>query len=310
MKTTRKATQHHNRRRRNGAASGSPGRLVGDAHLPAVWARLSILAAALAVAGSVVGLLAPGLIYGKETAGLVNSAVAQDLVNLVLVAPLLLVLAVLASRGSLRCWLAWLGCLGFTVYNYAIYAFSIHFGPLFLVWVAVLDASLFALIGGLAALAPAALTERFDTTSVRLPGWYLIIIAVFFALLWLREIVPDLLAGRPSTSATDWAVPTNPVHVLDLAFFLPAACVTGVLLLRRHWLGYATAVGQLVWLELICWPIIATPFIANIRGNKPGWSVIAPIGVVAAATLTVLWLLLRTAAPRRSGSEGHGDESV
>jgi hypothetical protein len=37
-------------------------------------------------------------------------------------------------------------------YNYAIYAFSVHFGPLFLVWVAVLGLALFALIGGLTAL--------------------------------------------------------------------------------------------------------------------------------------------------------------
>lgn len=39
----------------------------------------------------------------------------------------------------------------------------------------------------------------------------------------------------------------NPVHVLDLAFFLPAICVSGVLLLRRHWFGYATAAAQLIF---------------------------------------------------------------
>jgi hypothetical protein len=55
-----------------------------------------------------------------------------------------------------------------------------------------------------------------------------------FTLLWLSQIVPDLLAHRPSTSASQWNVPTNPVHVLDLAFFLPAAAASGVLLLRRH----------------------------------------------------------------------------
>ena len=61
-------------------------------------------------------------------------------------------LAVRAYRGSLRSWLCWLGCLSFTVYNYAIYAFSIHFGALFLVWIGVLGLSLFALIGGLTCL--------------------------------------------------------------------------------------------------------------------------------------------------------------
>jgi hypothetical protein len=192
--------------------------------------------------------------------------------------------------------LCWLGCLSFTVYNYAIYAFSIHFGALFLVWIGVLGLSLFALIGGLTALDPSALKARFAGRPVRLPGWFLIVVAVLFALLWLSEIVPDLLAGRPSTSATAWDVPTNPVHVLDLAFFLPAACLSGVLLLRHHWLGYGTAVGQLVWLELTCLPILVAPFIANLRGDNPGWSVMAPIGIMALATLTVLWRVLRMAA--------------
>jgi hypothetical protein len=123
-------------------------------------------------------------------------------------------------------------CLSFTAYNYAIYAFSVHFGPLFLVWVAVLGLSLFALIGALTNLSPRLLTERFAGSSVRPAGWFPVVVAVLFALLWLREIVPDLVAGRPSTSAADWHVPTNPVHVLDLAFFLPSVVLSGVLLLR------------------------------------------------------------------------------
>jgi hypothetical protein len=52
--------------------------------------------------------------------------------------------------------------------------------------------------------------------------------------------------------------------------FLPAACLSVVLLLRHHWLGYGTAAGQLVWLELTCLPILVTPFIANLPGDKPG----------------------------------------
>jgi len=279
---------------RHAAVSGTPGRPPGqDTRLPKVWAGLSAGAALLAIAGSAVGLLATGPIYSHETSAFRDAAAAQDLVNLVLVGPLLLALTVRAYRGSLRSWLCWLGCLSFTVYNYAIYAFSIHFGALFLVWIGVLGLSLFALIGGLTSLDPSALKARFAARPVRLPGWFLIVVAVLFALLWLSEIVPDLLAGRPSTSATVWEVPTNPVHVLDLAFFLPAVCLSGVLLLRHQWLGYGTVVGQLVWLELTCLPILVTPFFANLRGDNPGWSVMAPIGIMALATLTVLWRLLR-----------------
>ena len=76
---------------------------------------MSVAAALLSMTACVVGLLAPNSIYGKETSALADAAAAQDVVGLIIVGPLLLVLAVLAARGSLRCWLCWLGLLSFTV---------------------------------------------------------------------------------------------------------------------------------------------------------------------------------------------------
>ncbi len=117
------------------------------------------------------GVVSPGSIYDQETAALADASTAQDIVNLFLVAPLTAVLGVLASRGSLRAYLCWLGFVAFTVYNYAIYAFSIHFGPLFLVWVSVLGLSLFAMIGGLATLDAASVKEQFRDRGEPLSAW-------------------------------------------------------------------------------------------------------------------------------------------
>ena len=272
---------------------------IGD-HRPPVqlsrlWLWLSVTAAVLGAAGSVAGLSDPGSIYHQETVALADASTAQDIVNLFLVAPLTALLGVLASRGSLRAYLCWLGFVAFTVYNYAIYTFSIHFGPLFLVWVAVLGLSLFAMIGGLSTLDTASVEEQFRGRGERLPAWFLIVIAALFAVLWLSEIVPELLAGNPSSSATEWGVPTNPVHVLDLAFFLPAALASGVLLLLRHPVGYATVPGQLSWVVLTCLPILVAPPVANSRGHEPGWTVLAPVGVLFVIALLVLVLLLRSA---------------
>src|SRR3954469_3035584 len=200
--------------------------------LPRTWAALSAAAAGLSAIGALIALLVPGRIYAHETLALSDAATAQDLVGLIVVAPLVLTLTYAASRGSLRSWLCLLGYLSFTAYNYAIYAFSVHFGPLFLLWVAVLGLSLFALIGGLVALQPRAFSDRVGVGGVRWVGWFLIAVAVLFGSLWLREIVPNLLAGRASTSAAVWRVPTNPVHVLDLAVFLPAVFLSGLALIR------------------------------------------------------------------------------
>jgi hypothetical protein len=83
--------------------------------------------------------------------------------------------------------------------------------------------------------------------------------------------------------------------VLDLAVFLPAVAIAGVLMARGHWLGGATAAAQLVFVELTCLPILVTPFVAVSRGHVPVWSVMAPIGAIAVGTLMVLWRFLRQA---------------
>jgi hypothetical protein len=109
-----------------------------------------------------------------------------------------------------------------------IHRVSIQFGPLFLPWVAVLGLSVFALLGSSSALDPTTVGRWFAGRAMTAVGWLLIVGAAAFTLLWLSEIVPDLAAGNPSSSASAWRVPTNPVHVVDLAFFLPAITATGI----------------------------------------------------------------------------------
>lgn len=160
---------------------------------------------------------------------------------------------------------------------------------------AVLGSAVFTLVGTLASLTTGeGMKNLVGTRRMRLPERFLICVAGVFALLWLSEIVPDLIAGRPSTSASAWNVPTNPVHVLDLALFHPAVCASGVLVLRRRPTGYATVPAALVFLVLTCLPILVTPFVAQAHGQAPGRMIIAPIGLVAVATLLILWRVLRT----------------
>lgn len=165
-----------------------------------------------------------------------------------------------------------------------------------------LGLSVFALAGGTYTLLTAPATARFAGRAMPVTAWYLIGVGALFAVLWLSEIVPDLLAGDPSRSARAWNVPTNPVHVLDLALFLPAVITSGVLLLRRRPFGYATAPGQLVWLALTCLPILITPFVANTHAHNPGWAVMIPIGVLLIATLAVLGVALRRVIARAGPS--------
>lgn len=81
--------------------------------------------------------------------------------------------------------------LWFTVY--VIYTFSAPFGPLFLLWVAVLGLCVYALIGGLTAVDHSAVASRFGSRpAVTVVAWFLIVTAVLSGLLWLSEDVPAL----------------------------------------------------------------------------------------------------------------------
>jgi hypothetical protein len=264
-----------------------------------VWLRLSMYAALFSATASAAALGSIDRIYGQETPSFIDQAIAQDCVNLALVAPILIVLALQAGKGSMGAYLGWLGFLAFDVYNYVIYTFSIHFGPLFGIWVVVLGLCLYALIGGFLALKLEATRAQYRYGDVRSVGWFLIVVAALFYLLWLKEIVPATLSGQASRSAAELALPTNPVHILDLAFFLPAIVLAGVLLLRDRSLGYAAAIVLLVFLILTALPILVTPFVAHARGDTAGWAVMVPIGVLAMAGGIMLARLIRPA--RRAG---------
>ena len=205
----------------------------------------------------------------------------------------MLVLAALGLRGSLRAYLLWLGVLTFTVYNYVIYTFSIPFGPLFLLWVAVLGMCIYALIGGVTAVDHRAVAAHYTSQrAVTVAAWFLIVIAILFGLLWLSEDVPALLAGARPQSVIDMALPTNPVHILDLAFFLPAVIATGVLLLKRRPFAYTVAPAFIVFLILTGIPILITPVVQSARGEMASWGVVGPIGALTLALLGLLaWLL-------------------
>ena len=247
---------------------------------PMRWLQLSIAAATLAAFGNVVSLANVDRYYGAEAEVFVNQSIAQDLVNLAIVAPLTVALAWLAIRGSLAAFLLWFGFVELTVYNYVIYCFAIHFGPLFLVWVAVLGASAYALIGAAFTVDANGVANAMHWRSHRLAAGLLVGAAALFGLLWLSDIAPALQVGEAPAGVHELMLPTNPVHVLDLAFFLPAAAMSGVALWQHKAFGYAAAPAVLVLMALTGLPVITTVFVAAARGMDAAWPLLVPIGLL------------------------------
>lgn len=213
-----------------------------------LWLTLPITILTAAAAGC--GVFMDGLY--RDGPALVSQAKAQDLVTLVVALPVLVSAAVLARSGSLRAHLAWLGCMVYLVYTYAGYAFAVKYNPLFLVYIALLGCSLFALIGGLAELDMAEIKARYaGQKPARAASLFLAGLMALFYAVWLSELVPALIAGTIPQSILDSGTPTNMIHVLDMAWILPSFGIAALSLWRKEPLGYATVGVLLVFLVLL-----------------------------------------------------------
>src|ERR1700694_296711 len=200
----------------------------------ALW--LSVIDALLVLLASASGIFLTS-IYARETPSWAVQGIGQDIVNLVAVM-VLCIAAYFANNGSLKAFLVWSGVLLYLLYSYIIYAFDVHFNSLFLVYVAIVGLSFYALVGSVIHMHLDSLQASFSaTTPARLVSVFLLVLGIVFSLLWLREEITALVTGQIPPSVTQANLPTNPVHILDLALYLPAMLMTALLLWRRKLLG-------------------------------------------------------------------------
>lgn len=209
-------------------------------------------------------------------------SMAQDVLTL-LVVPVLICTGRRSSAGSLRGHLVWLGLLGYVAYTYLIYAFGVPHNSAFLLYIAALTLSMAALIDGIA---------RVDMRQVRLRahagvGWFLIVIGLAFAGLWLSDIVPTIGGGLPGTLNVG-ELP-YPVYVVDLAIALPAVVGTGVALVRGH--VAAPVLGAVVLIKVLTMglAIWAMAITLLVNGQQPNWPVAGLFAVMITVCATVLW---------------------
>ena len=260
------------------------------------WLGLSAPIATIGIATSLAGILVDR-IYRHETVSWRAEAIGQDVANLVVLSALA-VFAVAATRGSVGAFLAWLGTVVYTAYTFAIYVFAVHFGPLFLLYVAVFALAVWALVGALTGIDATRVRDAFVTTPLgRFVPWLLIGVAAMFALLWLSEDLPAVFSGRPSDSLTASGLLTNPVHVLDLSLFLPTAVVAGVLLRRGRPWGHVLVPVVLVAMAAIGSGIVSLTLVSLARGLDGSLVLAAVIGAMAAVQAWWAWRFLTGLAP-------------
>ena len=223
-----------------------------------------------------------------------------DLVTLVVASPVLIVSLLLSMRGSRRAQPVWIGMLGYALYNYAYYVFGAEFNDLFLLHIALLSMSAFAIACALPNLDAEGIAAELRGAPARLVGAFLVAVGLIQGGLWIFVVLRFAAIG---TLLRD--VPVDGQHLvfaLDLSLLVPSLAIAGILLFRRTAAGYLlgpamASMGAGYLLNLMVAGVFQAN--ANVVGAKafPPESLVLTTGMLVASAL-LLW------PRRRSEKEG------
>ncbi len=249
---------------------------------------LSSALSLIAAITSAVGTFNPGIF--RDPAMTAGNARGTSLVILAVAVPLLIGSMLLTSLGSVRAGIVWLGSLGYILYNSALFAFAVSFNRLFLLYVAMFGLALWALVTTLMQVDAESLREHFRaTTPTRGIAIYLILSAVFFAVAWMRDIVPALVNNTVPNSLDKTLMLTNVIEVVDLTISLPLMALAGYWIWQRRSWGYLLS-GTLLVMFTIETLSVAVDQIFGHRSDPTQSLAAVPlmVGLTAAGLLVTL----------------------
>jgi hypothetical protein len=223
---------------------------------------LSLLIALMMTTASVVGILYQDSLYPTEE--LRSWLVNNDLFNLVVGLPFLLVSMWLAWRGKLIGLLCWPSALYYVLYVYLAYVFGVPFGALFLPHLLLATLGAYTLIVLLASIDGEIVRQRLvGTVPATATAGILLALAILILLRTIGLVVAALASRAPLTSSE------LAQSVDDLAVACPALFGVGIGLWQRKALGYVGGGGLLlsyVILALSLMPIMVSASPIDVGG--------------------------------------------
>lgn len=233
--------------------------------------------------------------YIRDSASMGTQGMGQDVFDLFVVVPLLLIALAFTLRGSRTAFLLLTGTVFYVLYSYVIYAFGVHFNSLFLVYCTALGTSFYAFLLCVIELTKLQMHRWFGASVPLLgTGVYFIIVAVLFYLLWLMDVVPAILGNSVPASVADNELLVNPVHVLDISLALPGLIVTAILLFRKQPLAYVFAPIYLIFTILIALALIAMVLAMQQKGIVEDISTMGIFTVLAVISAVFLYKFYRS----------------
>jgi hypothetical protein len=116
----------------------------------------------------------------------------------------------------------------------------------------------------------------------------LIITGLFFYLVWLRDVFSNISNPTEYQQLIETGLFVNPVHVIDLAIFLPALIVVGANLLKKKAVGYFFAAPLLVSLIILSVNISSISILFKFRGLSNSFGIMPVMLFLATIDFIVL----------------------
>jgi hypothetical protein len=176
-------------------------------------------------------------LYKQDSISVVAQGKAQDVVTIVIGIPLLIAALGMANKELLKGKLLLTGTLGYFLYTYVSYTFLWMYNSFFLIYVILMSASFFAFTLAITSFDMERLKSAFrKQLPIKFVGGFQIFFAVAIGMMWLGKIMPTVTTGSVPVGLEHYT--TLVIQGMDLGFIVPAAFISGVLLLKRKPLGY------------------------------------------------------------------------
>lgn len=197
----------------------------------------TLVGAVLMTALSLGGLLYPSIFY--PTYELLQSFIANDVVNLVIGLPIMMGSMWLTRHGKLIGLLCWPGALLYVLYNYIAYMVGIPYSVLTFVYLVLVLLSIYGIFDLLNGIDKNAVQEQLSgSVPARTAGGILMIFGIMFVFRAIGMII--------ETSTSQTTHPSSEIGVMIADIVLSIFFITGGgLLLRRSSLGYVSGLGFL-----------------------------------------------------------------
>jgi len=216
----------------------------------------------------------------------------QDAVVLSLGVPLLIIAVILTRRGSVGGQLLLTGMLGYFLYVYASMALGAAYNRLFLLYIIIFSASLFAFVQAFASVDLDLIASRIPSElPIRGLAIFMFVAGLITLFVWGAPLVTALISGGAPERMDSYT--TMVTYALDLAVITPATFLCAILVLRGEPLGYAIAVPLLTLIILLAPQIILSTVFQRSAGVPfTTGEMVGPVAGFVILGLLASWLLV------------------